>query len=142
VRYRLRCLSAVVPTARAVIPSSTAGPFASPATLSGQKFVHFPPRGAYAPRSDRHPEGYRRSVYQTWNSLVSCRSRPGMPGPAGPSPLGGADTKLMCISLNDVKPACMRRCVRKDDRAVRAGRLDDPFGIGSGREHHGGSRRT
>jgi hypothetical protein len=92
-------------TARAApLAARTAGPFVSPATLSGQKFSYiFPPRreaGGY-----RHPEGYRRSVYQTWNSLVSCRRDREDPGPAGSSPLGGADTKLMCISLNDVKPA-------------------------------------
>jgi hypothetical protein len=110
-------------------PSSVAGPFASPAPVSGQKLVHFPLRGS-RPRSTRHPEGCRRSVYQTWNSLVSRRLRPGVPGPAGPSPLGGADTKLMCISLNDVKPASSRRRVRLDGRGARAGRLDDPFGSG------------
>jgi hypothetical protein len=65
-------------------------------------------------------------VYQTWNSLVSCRLLPGVPGPAGPSPLGGTDTKLMCISLNDVKPASFRRRVRQDGRGARAGHLDDP----------------
>jgi hypothetical protein len=72
-------------------------------------------------------------VYQTWNSLVSCRLLPGVPGPAGPSPLGGTDTKLMCISLNDVKPASFRRRVRQDGRGARAGHLDDPVVcLGSG----------
>ena len=96
------------------------GPFASPATLSGQKFVHFPPRanpGASGIASDAGGQCTRLGIASCPADRPDCPVRS-----AGPSSHGGADTKLMCISLNDVKPdpraSLGGRCVRKDDPAV------------------------
>ena len=103
---------------RAALHSQDSGAFCLPRhAFRSEVFVHFPPRanpGASGIPRDAGGQCTRLGIASCLpGPAVACRSR------AGSSALGRTDTKLMCISLNDVKPApeTCSRAVRPKGRS-------------------------